>query len=126
MPKLTIDATEATSFEPIPSGTYDARISTIKEPRTSAKGTEYIPIGFEVVDGDYEGRWIWSNFMLSGKGVGITLDFINKALGTEYSAADEEFDFDFDDLIGAEVQLVTALEEYEGQEREQVKRILAK
>lgn len=126
MPRITIDATEATSFEPVPNGTYDVKVSQIKDVKTSAKGTPYFSVGFEITDGDYAGRWVWSNYMLAGKGTGITLDFLNKALGEEFSSEDGSFDFDDEDLLGSELQIVTELETYEGEERANVKRILAK
>ena len=49
MPELTIDATEAKSFEPIPDGIYDVRVREISEPKDGPNST-YVNVTFEIED----------------------------------------------------------------------------
>lgn len=49
------------SREPIPEGNYVLK-AIEAESKTTAKGGEMIVVKYEVVEGEYKGRWIWNNF----------------------------------------------------------------
>jgi len=51
------------SFEPIPAGQYTAMIVASRE-KTSSKGHPYLSLEFEVIDGPYKGRKLWTNLNL--------------------------------------------------------------
>lgn len=123
MPKLTIDATDAKAFEPIPSGTYDAKILEIADPKQGAKA-QYINITFEIEDGEYVGRRVWRIFVIEGKGVVFLMDLIAKATG-EAIEVGELTEFDTDDLLGKHVRVVVEEDEYEGKPKAEVVKILA-
>jgi len=123
MPELTIDATEAKSFEPIPDGIYDVRVREISEPKDGPNST-YVNVTFEIEDGDYEGRKLWRVFPITGKGVVFFTDLIAKALG-EHIEMGEETAFDSDDLIDQPVRVVVAQETYEDNTKAAVKKVLA-
>lgn len=123
MPKLTIDATEAKSFEPLPDDQYECTILEVGEVKSGPKA-RYVPITFEVSDGDYASRRLWRNFVIEGPGAGFFTDLWHKATGEELELG-EMNDVDTDDLIGKSVICITKQEEYEGNVRSQVDKILA-
>lgn len=52
-------------FEPVPAGTYNVTVATAGAPVMNKAGTGwYIKFGFVISDGEYEGRYIWSNLSL--------------------------------------------------------------
>lgn len=61
-------ATAFDAFEPMPTGTYYARITDIDErecgPESKNPGKPYWNVEFTVQDGTFEGRKVWTNAML--------------------------------------------------------------
>jgi hypothetical protein len=49
------------NYDPIPDGDYTLKAIDAEEKET-AKGGTMIKAKYEVVDGEYAGRWIWHNF----------------------------------------------------------------
>lgn len=54
-------ATATSNFDPLPAGDYKLRIMD-SEIKTSAKGNDYLSISFQVSEGEFSNRMIWSNF----------------------------------------------------------------
>lgn len=53
------------SFEPIPAGWYSAEIIRSEMMDTKAKnGNKYLKLRFKILDGDYEGRYVFNNLNL--------------------------------------------------------------
>jgi hypothetical protein len=52
------------SFDPIPAGQYLAMIVASEE-KTSKHGNKFLSLEFEVIDGPYKGRKLWTNLNLS-------------------------------------------------------------
>ena len=50
------------SYDPIPDGEYTLKALEAEEKDTSAGTGTYIKVKFEVVKGEFAGRWIWQNF----------------------------------------------------------------
>ena len=49
------------NYDPIPEGDYVLKALDAENKETSSGG-EMIKVKFEVVEGDFKGRWIWQNF----------------------------------------------------------------
>lgn len=129
MPRITIDAREAVSIAPVPDDTYPCFVQEVQAV-TQGPNCHYLPLVLEIEEGhEFAGRKFFNNLPINGKGAGIFITFINKALGLDHDVDDiDDLDFDTDDLEGARIQVVSKQEEYpedSGEFRSQVKRILA-
>ncbi len=99
MAKVIFDFTEVVEFDttPLPPGWYNAVIDAtpaeeIRESRET--GTLYITLAFEITEPEeYRGRRVFSNYMISGRGAGITRRML-ESLGfwTEDMGLQMEFD----------------------------------
>jgi hypothetical protein len=58
---------EEKSFDPIPAAQYVAMITDSEMRQTKAMDGEYLKLTFEVIDGPYKGRLIWTNLNLRNK-----------------------------------------------------------
>jgi hypothetical protein len=124
MPKLTIDTTEAKSFEPLPDDQYECQILEVGEVKQGPKA-QYVSVTFEVTDGEYSGRRIWRNYTIEGKGVSFFTELWAKATGEALEIGEAGLDVDTDDLVGKPIKVLTEQEEYEETIRPQVKKIYA-
>lgn len=52
---------EMSDFSPIPKGVYVSQIMSSELKRTAAGNGQYIKLEFEVMQGEYRGRKIWTN-----------------------------------------------------------------
>lgn len=127
--KLRINLSEAQDFSPIPDDTYPARVAELRDVEQGPKAS-YIPIVFEITEGEFAGRKFFQNYMVDGKAAGMFIDLINKLLDTDYTVEelrDEGLELDPEDLIGAECGIVTKQEEYpegSGEMRSQIKTVV--
>ncbi len=67
MPQLNFDANNVEpvpGFDPIPAGQYMAMIVASEE-KTSSKGNKFLSLEFEVLEGQYKGRKLWTNLNLT-------------------------------------------------------------
>jgi hypothetical protein len=128
MPRLHIDASEAQSMKPIPEDTYPCTVLSVSEAKQGPNAT-YVEAVLVVSEGEYEGRKLYRNMPIEGKGAGIFIDFISKVTGEDYDIDDlDELDIDTDDLEGQEVGAVVTQREYpegSGEFRNEVSRIVA-
>lgn len=60
-----VDPNVAVGFDPIPAGEYTLKALEAEEKQTANKDGSYIKVKFEVVKGEYAGRWIWQNFNIN-------------------------------------------------------------
>lgn len=103
MPNIRINTSEAESLKPIPEDAYPMEVIEVGAVTEGPKAN-YIPLKLRITEGDHAGRTFYNNLPIEGKGAGIFISFINKALGFDYDVDDmEHLDFDTDDLLGAEV-----------------------
>jgi hypothetical protein len=58
---------EEKSFAPIPAGQYVAMITDSDMRQTKAMDGEYLKLTFEIIDGSWKGRLIWTNLNLRNK-----------------------------------------------------------
>jgi len=54
----------ADEFEPIPAGKYPAVITDSEFKETKAGTGTYLQLAFEIIDGEYKGRLLWSRLNL--------------------------------------------------------------
>ena len=53
------------SYDPIPDAEYTLKALDAEEKATTAGTGSYIKVKFEVVKGEFAGRWIWQNFNIN-------------------------------------------------------------
>ena len=54
-------------FDPIPAGMYEAELTKSEIKTTKAKDGKYLAFCFKVLDGEFEGRMIWTNLNIVNK-----------------------------------------------------------
>lgn len=128
MPRLNIDLSEAQSQKPIPEDTYLCNVGEISDPQTGPKST-YVMVTYVVAEGEHEGRQLFQNMPITGKGAGIFADFYSKVTGEEIDVDDlDDLDVDTDDLVGQQIGVVAGQKEYpegSGEFRNEVKKLVA-
>tara|TARA_R110002094_G_C4808227_1_gene203554 strand:- start:28 stop:375 length:348 start_codon:yes stop_codon:yes gene_type:complete len=76
---------ETGSFDLMPVGDYEF-VATAWENKTSAKGSAYLQITFDVTGPTHSGRKIWETFMLEGAGLNVSVGRLRdwrKAMGMD-------------------------------------------
>lgn len=59
--------TETADFSPIPAGWYEAELIKSKLETTKDKTGKYLAFTFKVIDGDYDGRLVFTNLNIVNK-----------------------------------------------------------
>lgn len=80
---------ESRDLDPVPTGRYLVQIdgAEIKESNSEANpGKPYLSLELTIVDGEYEGRRMWTNIMLFGKAYSAV--WLGKALGVYNGVGD--------------------------------------
>lgn len=113
----------STSPEVIPAGTYNARVYEV-ELRTSANsGNPYINWRFRIDGGEYDGRQLF--FVTSLKeGALWNLKRTLKALRFEGDLEGQVDLGDLDNFLGRQCRIVVGVEDYLGEPRNRVTRVL--
>ena len=117
------------SFDAIDAGTYDATITggEMKETKGDGKLGKVPMINWEFTvkdDDKYTGRKLWTNTIIHD----TTLFRLKQLLlaSGEFEEDDmDDLDFEIEELIGADVQLIVVQREYEGEMRNDIKKIQA-
>lgn len=94
MPTFVVDFTNVEDYEPLPVDLYEIEVKEVQLKNSRNKNEPMLSIKVEVIAGDYEGRSIYTNLMLAGRGLGIT----KQAFTALQIPAGE---LDVDDLVGA-------------------------
>lgn len=68
----------SSDFQPLPKGKYQAEIRSIELKEAKSSGDQMWSISFEITEGEYEGRVVFKNAMLEGKGKKYGIQFITK------------------------------------------------
>jgi len=107
----------STDFEPMPVGQYQARIEnpddcTLVEAST---GKDMLKIIWTIVDGEFEGRKVFDNVVLTVK---FKVKQYCEAAGIGSGA-----EFDSDDFVGMEALLQIIQEEYNNRTQNKIKNI---
>lgn len=131
MPRVQLNVQDAQSMAPVPDGVYPAKVIDFDGPTKGPKST-YLTAVCEISDGDHAGRKLFNNLPLDGKGAGITARFLSKCRPNdpeiEVGEGKEDLDFDTDDYLDCEIQIVVKNEEYpegSGEMQPKISRVLA-
>lgn len=126
MPRVTIDTSEAVSFEAVEPGPYPMTISTAEVKKSKESNQNMLNVGFDFEDPSTAKKAgkVFRNYMLEGKGAGFTRDFLKAAAGIEIPAG-AAIDFDTDDIIGRHVIVQIGNREYQGQLQNEAERVVS-
>lgn len=129
---------EESSFEAIPSGKYAAVVftSTVKAAGDEAKypGNDYIQWEFNITEEGYSNRKQWYNTPLVTtpkaqenrvKILGMLKGFLKGCGFTTEELDADDFELDPETVYGREVTLVVGIRQYQGEDRNNVKRVEA-
>lgn len=122
-PRLDIDLTEAKDFSPVPDDVYDCHVTDVSEVQ-QGPNARYVSVEFTIASGDHAERKLWRNYPIEGPGASFFSDLWRKVTGEELEIG-EVYGVNTDDLLHEEVQVVTEQEEYEGEMRSQVQKVLS-
>lgn len=121
---MNIDFSNVASREPLDAGKYQLRISECVE-ATSSTGNPMLKVTYDVIatdDGEAVpgNRKLWDNMSLQEKALFRLKDLLD-ACGYDTSGG---LDFDPADLVGMEIMAQVIQEEYNGDIKNRVKRII--
>lgn len=68
-------------FDPIPAGEYLAKVVESDFLQNSKKNGKYIKLKFEIIQGEFKGRFIWTNLNVLNPSQ-VAVDIANKELAT--------------------------------------------
>jgi hypothetical protein len=128
MPKVPVDFSKVSSFEPIPTGIYDLRVMKVEEKEKNDGTGTYLNLEFKVEEGEFEGRKLWLICSLAigdngfPKGMWI-MKAINEAAGLDMDISE----LDTDDWIGVVVkaEVTKEYDSYRDADRNNIKKFLS-
>lgn len=121
MPIINLDydlANVASEFEALPEGQYLSKIVSAELTKAST-GKDMIKVTWEVVDGEYEGRKLFDNIVIT-PGAEFKMKQYAVLAGIESGAA-----IDTQDFIDAEGLVTIIQKEFEGEIRNNIKKVQA-
>lgn len=126
MPRVTIDTTEARSFEPTEPGNYEMTVESVGAPEKGDKST-YLPITYRFDDPAIDKRCgtVIRNYPISGKGAGFFTELWKALTGEKIDIGLQGFDVDTDDIVGKHVIAQIENREYDGRLMNDVKKVVA-
>lgn len=123
-----LKASEDAGFTNCPPGTYDARVVGA-EAKVTGAGKDMIVVKFEIVGGLNGGRKVMNNFVISPENANaLGLFFRHMAalgLDSAYFAANPSTQKCAADLVGRTCRIEVGTREWNGEQREDVKKIMA-
>ena len=113
-------------FGTLPPGRYHVKVTEgeMREsgPNSKNPGSQYINWELTVQDGDYEGRKLWTNTSLLPHALfGLKALLLSTGKWDNTQLADS-MDFEINDVLGASVVATVANRDYNGEQRNDVKR----
>lgn len=99
---MKVDPNFSSALDQVRPGCYDARVEDIEE-HQSKKGTRCARVGFKIVGGDFNNRWVPCILPLEGKAAGFFRKFV-QAIKPDYI----EGELDTTELLGKAVKLLVA------------------
>jgi hypothetical protein len=107
--KVDLRHVDPPSFDALPKGTYHCKLEECELEQVDSgpnEGKDMLRCQWNVEHGEHEGRKIFGRLMLFETGKGSLGPFKNFIAATGRFDPDDDLDFDPDDLIGVECQLV--------------------
>jgi hypothetical protein len=136
MSKLNLNLSKAkeSSFDAIPSGTYDAVVFEADMRQTKGgegaklpEGTDMLNLQFKITDGEYENRRFFRSYPIAPDGYekkdvmdGILFGVL-KAIGAMEEPG--KLNIDLDELAGLPCRIVLGQKDYKGEMQNEVKRV---
>lgn len=104
MRRLTVDTSEAQSFELAEPGPYNMRVHSISDPQTGPKA-KYVEVQLEFEDPLTAKRCgrVFRNYPINGPGAGFFREFWKAATQEELPIGEAAVDVDLDAAIGARI-----------------------
>lgn len=68
------------NFEPMPPGKYHAQVESV-ESKNDKNGNEYFNVKFKIIEGEFEGRFVWDGVFFSEKSLGRLKLIASRLLG---------------------------------------------
>lgn len=120
---FNLDLTDVKSgYDPLPNGTYDVVVDDCEEVE-STTGKPMIKWTLKVLGGEYDGRKLFVNTVLTPEAMWKVKETLT---AVQYPAnLDGNFDFDPGVAIGLQARAVVTQRTWEGQVRNDVKRMIA-
>jgi len=98
-----------TDFQPLPDSRYNVKI-TAAEVGTTKNNNDMITVTFDVTEGKYTNRKLWSNFTLTDKAY-VYIYTLLKAVGSELIEEEDVSAQDIaNDLIGGKCSVMTSID----------------
>lgn len=122
--RVTIDTSEAKSFELAEPGPYEMSVAAISEPKKGANST-YVEVQYAFSDPkmDQQCGKIFRNYPITGKGAGFFREFWKAATGEDIPVG-TQIDVDLDNAIGRPVIVDVGHESYEGRTRNAAQKVI--
>jgi hypothetical protein len=129
MPRVNLTDVESGGFDPIPAGSYQAKVTDgeIRESGPNAKnpGAEYINWEFTIQGGEFDGRKQWQNTSLLPQALFSVKGLLEATGRFTADQLNGDLDFEIEDVLGADVTIVVRQREWDNETRNEVKRVKA-
>ena len=120
-----VDFTGVSSgFEIIPEGQYDCTVFAVEQKVSQNSGAPYLNWQLKIQGGDFDGRRMFYVTSLQPQSLWV-LKLALKAIGYSDEQLKGQFNLDLEELCGRECVAVVVHEEYKGEMRDHVDKILA-
>lgn len=123
--RVTIDTTEAQSFELTEPGPYEMTVEKIEGPTKGEKST-YVTVYYKFMDPSIAKKCghVMRNYPIDGKGAGFFREFWKAATGQDIPL-EAKLDVDLDDAISRPVIVEITHETYENKTRNSADKVTA-
>lgn len=114
---ISMDFSNVKGREPLPEGEYDMTINRV-EATVSSTGKDMLKVAFEESE---SGNYVWTNYVIQDNCLWKLKELLD-AVGMDTSGA---LDFDESELVGQQVLVRVTQEEYNGQIKNNVAKVMA-
>lgn len=117
---------EAGGFEAIPKGTYDVICADCEFTFSQSSGNPMWTLQWEIEDGEYAGRKLFTHWVWAGKGLPFTKAAVTAVaphlLQGPFDPSDDEY---VEGMLGVRARAKVVIKKYEGENRNNVSALLA-
>lgn len=105
------------SYEAMPAGNYEARIAEAELTNAKSSGAPMVKVVWEISDGEFAGRKVFDNVVLN---VPWKVKQYAEVVGIESGS-----ELDTDAFVGSEAIIELSVEEYQGEPRNRIKKVVS-